>query len=130
MSSEKIESTGKPRFSETMWFKKGEMDADAAVPATADAPPAPVAPVDSLPIEDRYVDDGTLTQGDSQKYSLRTGTTAMMQAMGRPATPRSRVSERELVREMTGSRMWIAGAVVLAAIGVVAGIAPMLHLIR
>jgi hypothetical protein len=44
------------KFRETMWFKKGLLD-------------------DTMPIEDRYLDDGSLTPTDSRVFGLHTGTT-------------------------------------------------------
>ncbi len=57
------------QFRETLWFKKGTLDSAPA----ADGPEA--RPVDTLPVEDRYLDDGTVTREDSQMFSVRTGST-------------------------------------------------------
>ncbi len=46
-----------PDFRETLWFKIGGLDAE---------------PANSLPIEDRYLDDGSLTEADVQEFSVRT----------------------------------------------------------
>lgn len=59
------------KFRETLWFKKGLLDADAASRASADEPAA----ADTLPIEDRYLDDGSITPSDSRQFGLHTGTT-------------------------------------------------------
>ena len=36
---------------------------------------------DSLPIDERYKDDGSISRSDKEKYSLRTGATMMMGAI-------------------------------------------------
>ena len=59
------------KFRETLWFKKGELDAEAAAKAAPDEPAA----VDLLPVEDRYADDGSLCAGDSVSFGLHTGHT-------------------------------------------------------
>ncbi|NVB84783.1 MAG: hypothetical protein HOV81_40815 [Kofleriaceae bacterium] len=72
------------KFRETLWFKKGLLDADAASRASAGEPTA----VDTLPIEDRYLDDGSLTARDSREFGLHTGTTQPL-----PTIPSSRRGE-------------------------------------
>jgi hypothetical protein len=120
--------SSKGKFRETMWFKKGDLDAAAAEAAAAETQKDPTAQVadkaDALPMEDRYNDDGTLNRGDAEKYSLRTGATSMMQAM----TPdnvarRGKFSERDLIGEMKGGRTWIYIAIVLAVVGLIGVVA-------
>ncbi len=98
----------KGKFRETMWFKKGELDQAAAAAAAVARDGELVADkADALPIEDRYRDDGTLDRQDAERFSLRTGGTAMMQA--RRAEPLSRrgVSERFLAAELTRNPAWL-----------------------
>ncbi len=47
------------RFRETLWFKKGLIDSE--MPELAD----------QLPIEDRYLDDGSVTPVDVAQFSLQ-----------------------------------------------------------
>ncbi|HEY4175422.1 MAG TPA: hypothetical protein VGM90_01260 [Kofleriaceae bacterium] len=63
-------------FRETLWFKKGSQDAEAAQAAQR-AKRGTLDPggVDQLPVEDRYEDDGTLTAVDTAQWSVKTGTT-------------------------------------------------------
>ena len=115
----------KGKFRETMWFKKGELDAAAAEAAAEDANAAGKA--DLLPIEERYNDDGSLERGDAEKYSLRTGATSMMPAMGGGQTgERPSVSERELVGEMKGGRNLVIIVIVVAVLVVIGIIAAFL----
>ena len=60
-------------FRETLWFKKGHLDAKRAEDAAAD--PDAIPAVDLLPVEDRYHDDGTIDATDSVAFSVRTGGT-------------------------------------------------------
>lgn len=59
------------KFRETLWFKKGLLDADLASRATVGEPTS----VDTLPIEDRYLDDGSVSSDDSLAFGLHTGNT-------------------------------------------------------
>ena len=104
------------QFRETMWFKQGDALAEPAAPSSDDDDAPPADPRGSLPIEDRYNDDGSLTGADSQRYSLRTGATAMMPAITSAPPARKRVSERELLRDINGTRPWFAAALLLIAV--------------
>jgi hypothetical protein len=109
--SDKEGGDSKGKFRETMWFKKGELDAQAAQAiAEADKAGKDVADKgDSLPLDERYKDDGSITRGDKEKYSLRTGATQMMKSVKEDASKGSgtRVSEDALIGEMKGGRQWI-----------------------
>jgi len=112
----------KGKFRETMWFKKGDLDAQAAVAAAEErartGKDASADKADSLPIDERYKDDGSITRGDKEKYSLRTGGTQAMPALrDNPGASMEKVSEDALIGEMKGGRSKI---LVLIAIGVVA----------
>lgn len=108
----------KGKFRETLWFKKGEMDAaaaEAAAAAAAAGKEAGADKADTKPIEDRYQDDGTVSHADRDKYSLKTGGTQMMPAIRAPAPSESgpSVSERELVGEMKGGRTGVMVAIIV-----------------
>jgi hypothetical protein len=62
------------QFRVTLWFKKGELDAYHAEQATGGDELHPGA-VDLLPVEDRYLDDGSVTREDSAMFSIHTGST-------------------------------------------------------
>jgi|GEM_PF-602386 len=117
---------GKGQFRETMWFKKGQLDAEAAKRAAqggADKSSLPESDkADEMPMEDRYTDDGTLSHDDKDKFSLRTGRTEMMPAL-ESGPVSGGVSETDLVREMQSGRgkyiAMIVGGVVLVIILVV-----------
>lgn len=68
------------RFRETLWFKKGNDDAEAAQQRQKRGTLDPGG-IDQLPVEDRYVDDGTLTPIDSAQWSVKTGMTQAIQPM-------------------------------------------------
>ncbi len=63
------------RFRETLWFKQGG----------APAPDAP-DPTD-LPIEDRYLDDGSVSLLDTRDFGVHIGTTQSVHVIALPALP-------------------------------------------
>jgi hypothetical protein len=105
----------KGKFRETMWFKKGDLDAQAAVAAAEErartGKDVATDKADSLPIDERYKDDGSISRGDKEKYSLRTGATQMMKAVKdkdpAQSLAGSKVSEDALIGEMKGGRSMI-----------------------
>ncbi|HEY1816959.1 MAG TPA: protein kinase [Kofleriaceae bacterium] len=115
----------KGKFRETMWFKKGDLDSQAAVAAAEErartGKDVSADKADTLPMDERYKDDGSITRGDKEKYSLRTGGTQMMAAVrdGGPAAS-VKVSEDELIGEMKSGRKLVMIAIV---IGICAAIA-------
>jgi hypothetical protein len=113
----------KGKFRETMWFKKGELDAQAAETAADERAKGGDAnagdKADSLPIDERYKDDGSISRGDKEKYSLRTGATQMMAAVkDEPAAGPSRVSEDALIGEMKGGRNTVLIVLVAAVVAI------------
>jgi eukaryotic-like serine/threonine-protein kinase len=125
------EIDAKGKFRETMWFKKGELDAQAAQDAAAErattGKDSSTDKADSLPIDERYKDDGSLSRSDKEKYSLRTGATMMTAAVREPAGGGTKVSEDALIGEMKGGRTKV---LVVIAIGVIALIAVIAMLVR
>ncbi|MDX2089483.1 MAG: serine/threonine-protein kinase [Kofleriaceae bacterium] len=124
-----VEQQGsKGKFRETMWFKKGDLDAQAAVAAAEErertGKDAVKDKADSMPIDQRYEDDGSISRGDKEKYSLRTGATQMMTAIKedpKASGSIAKVSEDALIGEMKGGRgpIFIALAVGLIVVGVI-----------
>lgn len=131
-------STRKPmrtRFRETLWFKKGHAQAEAAqAQAQAQAQvqvtwddardaQAEAEGADTLPIEDRYMDDGSLAPADSHVFGVHTGQTQMLQpvdlAAAMDVASVASVPERALVAEMkTGRRLvLVMMAIVALALG-------------
>jgi hypothetical protein len=116
----------KGKFRETMWFKKGDLDAQAAVAAADErartGKDAATDKADSKAMDERYNDDGSITRGDKEKYSLRTGATQMMTSLPDPSKAGqslSKVSEDELIGEMKGLPKWIIAAIVLGLAAIV-----------
>jgi hypothetical protein len=110
------------QFRDTLWFKKGELDAQAAQAAADERSVGNDLAHDKsdmLPIDERYKDDGTVSRSDKEKYSLRTGATAGHNAMRDPAVSASmstKVSEDALIGEMKGGRNVVFAII---AIGVI-----------
>jgi 2-oxoglutarate dehydrogenase E2 component (dihydrolipoamide succinyltransferase) len=124
-------------FRETLWFKKGDVDqmvADArarveaakakGVPAPEPEVEAPVVPEEEAkPLDERYVDDGSVTAEDRKKFSLRSGATsaALPTLASGAVVPGDRMSDSEMVGQIGGGKrtLIIIGAVGVAlAIGV------------
>jgi hypothetical protein len=62
-------------FRATLWFKKGDLDASMAATAATSGDDLAPAAVDLMPVEDRYLDDGTVTAADTEVYGLHIGGT-------------------------------------------------------
>ena len=92
------------------WFKKGELDAEAAHAAAAErartGKDGANDKTDHLPIDERYKDDGSLSRSDKEKYSLRTGGTTMTKAVRDSGSNKAvgKVSEDDLINEMKSGR--------------------------
>jgi eukaryotic-like serine/threonine-protein kinase len=120
------EDQSKGRFRETMWFKKGDLDAQAAIAAAEErartGKDAGSDKADSKPTDERYNDDGSITRGDKEKYSLRTGGTQMMSALhdkGKASSSLAKVSEDELLSEMKKLPVWLIPAIVVGVAAIV-----------
>ncbi len=119
-------------FRETLWFKKGDVDqmvaeARARVEASRSnkgAPPAePEAPPEDVrPLEDRYVDDGSVTTDDRKKFSLRSGGTATsLPTVGN--IPGERMSDNEMMGEIGGrKRLTIIVVSVIVVLGLIVAV--------
>ena len=59
---------------------------------------------DGKPLEDRYVDDGSVTVEDRKKFSLRAGGTAAGVPVVAGAMPGERMSDAEMMNEIGGSK--------------------------
>ena len=68
-----------------MWFKKGDLDAQPRSRrrrgGARTGKDARTDKADTMPMDERYKDDGSISRGDKEKYSLRTGATQMMSAI-------------------------------------------------
>jgi serine/threonine-protein kinase len=117
-------------FRETLWFKKGDVDqmvADAKAKMVAAGKPAAEEELptdDARPLEDRYVDDGSVTTEDRKKFSLRTGGTSTAMPAAAVAIPGEQMDDRALVQEIGRGRrtaiLVVAAVVVVALVVVVA----------
>ncbi len=112
----------KGKFRETLWFKKGELDAAAAEAAAAErqrtGKEVDRDKADSLPMDERYKDDGTISHGDKDMYSLKTGGTQMLPAIREKSSSSTQISADELIGEMKSGRSKYIIAIVLGVVGI------------
>jgi hypothetical protein len=90
-------------FSVTLWFKKGELDAGQALEAAQGEDDLHPGAFDLLPIEDRYIDDGSVTAEDASAFSLR-GQTRAVPMIGAVTTGNPGDGIARLVRDMKRGR--------------------------
>lgn len=117
--------SNKGKFRETLWFKKGDLDVQAALAAAEErsrtGAEASADKADTLPIDERYKDDGSLTHGDTERYSLRTGATQTLRALPSDGNvDAANVSPDALIDEMKGGRTKIIAGVVIAVLALIA----------
>lgn len=106
------------KFRETLWFKKGMLDVEHAEAAVGEDDLHPRA-ADLLPIEDRYLDDGSVSREDSKVFSVHTGRTEFVPVIDKDAAPGEDVGA--LVGDLKRGR-----AKVIALIGASMGLIAML----
>ena len=129
-------------FRETLWFKKGDVDqmvadararveaarakgvavSEADAEAAAGAVVPPVAEEGAKPLDEAYVDDGSLTADDRKKFSLRSGATSTALPTVGGAVPGERMSDAEVMGEIGGKKkiiILVIAAVVLVLLGIV-----------
>jgi hypothetical protein len=112
--------TLRPKFRETLWFKKGAQDAQARDEAVAAGDLFAPSAVDSLPIEDRYDDDGTVRASDSQMFSVRTGRTEYMPRLGEGQGGEHAIDEHAIIGELKRGRIKVIAAMGGAAVVIAA----------
>ena len=99
-------------FRETLWFKKGDLDVRAADEAAAAPEEQRADKADTLPIEDRYDDDGSVTRADSAVYGIHTGSTQWLKQVAKPTGDlEAHVLIREMKRQRRVYLALLAGAV-------------------
>jgi serine/threonine-protein kinase len=98
--------------------------AHGAALATPTSDSGPAASGEVRPLEDRYLDDGTVTVDDRKKFSLRSGpNTAGHHVRGGAAViPGERMSETEVLDEIGGGRRLLVIALVVVVGLVAAGV--------
>jgi hypothetical protein len=99
-----------------MWFKKGELDAKLAELAARESDGLHPGAVDLLPAEDRYLDDGTLTNNDSETFGLRAGRPRTLPPICDAVTlPHTTDSIDALVRDVTVGRLGMLALIAATA---------------
>lgn len=108
------------KFRETLWFAKGAKDDAAAHDAAASGDALAVDKADLLPIEDRYLDDGSVRPSLTNLFGLHTGRTEYI-APVRLAGTGTALETRTLIGELKRGRMRVLAT--LGASAVVVGTA-------
>ena len=114
----------RPKFRETLWFKKGEKDAQVAAETDPHDTMAPKA-ADLMPIEERYNDaQEDLAPIDSIAFGIHTGRTEYLpkhtHAGGEEADP---VDESLMVKDLKRGRKRVLAMIGAGAVAVVAVVA-------
>jgi len=115
--------SGGKSFRETMWFFKGEVE--SAMAEKGEPPHALSETEEASPTElaDKYTDDGSLSNEEARRLSLRTGRTQMMNAVKVPSgqLPGARMDAEDFIDEMNrGGRtmaMFIGIGLVVLVVG-------------
>jgi hypothetical protein len=115
----------RPKFRETLWFKKGEQDAKARDEAVAAGDLLAPSAVDTLPIEDRYEDDGTVNAADSHVFGVHTGTTEYIPKPPRHSAFEIEVNERAMVGDLKRGRLKFLAAIGGAAVAIAVAVTLM-----
>jgi eukaryotic-like serine/threonine-protein kinase len=108
-------------FRETLWFYKGEVE--SAMAAEGGEPQATAAPTENPgDLTAKYADDGSLSDEEAKRLSLRTGKTQAMVKVEVPTgvIPGEKMAAEDFVREMNrGKRIaiWVGLFVFLAVVG-------------
>jgi hypothetical protein len=107
------------KFRETLWFKKGELDAVAA-----QDPEGPGA-ADLLPIEDRYGDDGSVSNADTAAFGVRSGQTQSLDMLTQ--TRRVEVVEAsapppDVIAHLKAGRLPVIAAIAASVLAMVAAV--------
>ena len=109
------------KFRETLWFAKGEKDAQVADEAAQSGDMLAPDAVDLLPIEDRYIDDGSVRTSMTEMYGLHTGKTGYMEKLNDSGTPGGTTlnNNKAIIGDLKlgGRRVAAAIGLALAAIG-------------
>jgi hypothetical protein len=111
----------RPKFRETLWFKKGERDAQVAAETDPHDVMAPKA-ADLMPIEDRYNDDQEdLAPMDSIAFGIHTGRTEYMPTLAiATSDDADPVDEALMVKDLKRGRRKVFAMIGAGAVAVVA----------
>jgi hypothetical protein len=115
-------AAARPKFRETLWFKKGEKDAEVAQEVDAADVMAPTA-VDMLPIDDRYVDDGSLLASDSTAYGIHTGRTEYLTPIMSAEPGGTTLNTKVMIGDLKRGRVRVVAVIGASAIAIVAVVA-------
>lgn len=113
------QAKGKGAFRETMWFFKGEVEASLSGEENEDGPIVQETPDE---LAERYKDDGTLPNDGADKFSLKTGSTQMMDQVEVPdrRVPGKRLNTQQVFADIDRNRrykVWLGVGGLIAVVG-------------
>jgi hypothetical protein len=108
------------KFRETLWFKKGEKDAQVAAETDPHDVMAPKA-ADMMPIEDRYNDDQEdLAPIDSVAFGIHTGRTEYLPTLTATHDGSDPIDESLMVKDLKRGRRKVFAMIGAGAVAVLA----------
>jgi serine/threonine protein kinase len=115
---------GKSGFRETMWFFKGEVESSLSGEERKEAPVVEETPDE---LAEKYKDDGSLADAGADKFSLKTGSTQMMDQVEVPEgrVPGKRLNTQQVFADIDRNRrykVWLSVGGVLALAGAAAAL--------
>jgi eukaryotic-like serine/threonine-protein kinase len=120
--AEKVAKAAAEKAAETMAAEAAAAQLTPEIPTgafpTGDSGPTGAAEV--KPLEDRYVDDGTVTVDDRKKFSLRRGESSSGHSVRVAAVPGERMTETEVLDEIGGGKRSLLVAFAVIVVGLVA----------
>jgi len=120
--AEKVAKAAADKAAQTMAAEAAAAQLAPGLPTgafpTGDSGPTGGAEV--KPLEDRYVDDGTVTVDDRKKFSLRRGDSSSAHSARVAAVPGERMTETEVLDEIGGGKRSLLVALAVIVVGLVA----------
>jgi len=114
----------RPKFRETLWFLKGIKDQDAADEAAMSGDQLAVDAVDLMPIEDRYLDDGSVRPSLSEMYGVHTGATEYLALIPPPPDGGgTSLNTKAIIGDLKRGRVRVIAAIGASAVAIVAVLA-------
>jgi hypothetical protein len=118
-----MHAEGRPKkFRETLWFLKGSKDQEAADEAAQSGDMLAPTASDLLPIEDRYLDDGSVRPSLTEMFGLHTGRTEYLPQIKTHEPGGTTLNTKVLIGDLKRGRMRVIAALGAGALAIVVGV--------